>query len=232
MSRSVVFVWFGLLAIGCSPDSRPDEGPDAGGDEGLLPDADLEDEDPYLMPLVAYSGFDGDSTFQVPVYTSLEGATFEIEDEAIAEVEPLVLPPDLEEVLGTFGRSWAMITTRKPGTTAFFATAGTDRLEAALVVAEYDPEVVAIGAERYNEPVDPNETSRIACQTCHGSPTGVDHTPLAMAYFEDEQILQIVAEGLYPGGDPVNDGNHHWDLTEPETAGIVPYLRSLQPRGF
>jgi hypothetical protein len=239
-SRSIALLLSGLLACACSTDLDQDgsddpEGPDAGGED--QPPDDEEDPVEYLMPLVAHTGFDGDSTFQVPVYTSLEDATFELEDESIADIEPVELPPDLEEVLGSFGRSWAMITTQQPGTTAFFATAffataGDVRLDASLMVAEYDPEVVAVGAQRYNEPVDGDQPGRNACQTCHGGPEGVDHTPLATAYFEDQELLQIITTATYPGGDPVNDGNHTWNLTEPESAGIVPYLRSLQPRGF
>jgi hypothetical protein len=45
-------------------------------------------------------------------------------------------------------------------------------------------------------------------------------------------MLQIISDGTYPEGGEVNGGNHHWNLTTAEAAGIVPYLRSLQPRGF
>jgi mono/diheme cytochrome c family protein len=232
MSRSIALFCFGLLAFGCSPDGGVSAGGPDAGEVSDDPEDPQDPEDHYLMPSVAYSGFDGSSTFKVPVYTTLEDAVFEIEDGAVAEVEPVVLPPDLEEVLGSFGRSWAMIITQQPGTTAFFATAGGVELEATLVVAQYDPDDVAIGAERYNEPVDAGQPGRIACQNCHGGPGGVDHTPLAMAYFEDHEILQVIVEGAYPDGGEVNDGNHIWDLTEAEAAGIVPYLRSLQPQGL
>ena len=233
MTRFNVLLCVGVLALGCGSDPDAPGGPDGGvAADGSPEDGDAEPEAHALMPEVAYSGFDGERTYQVPVYTTMEDAVFAVEDGAVAEVEPLVLPEELEEVLGSFGKSWAMITTLQPGTTAFTASAGAIELEATLVVAEYDPAVVAAGEERYNAPANANETDRIACQSCHGAPDGADHTPLAMAYFQDAEILQMVVEGQYPEGGEVNGGNHRWNLTEAEQAGIVPYLRSLQPRGL
>ncbi|HLU65037.1 MAG TPA: cytochrome c [Kofleriaceae bacterium] len=231
----------GLVTLACSPGSGPGgdgpgrDGPDGGpgdadgGWSSDFPDGSVEH---YLMPEVAHSGFDGTSTYEVPVYTTLEEAVFEIDDTAVATVEPLVLPPELEDVLGSFGKSWAMITTQQAGTTTFTATAGDVTLEASLIVLAYDPAVVAVGSQRYNDPASPNDTDRIACHSCHGQPDGVDHTPLALAYFEDAEILQMVRDGMYPDGGEVNGGNHKWNFTAEEAAGIVPYLRSLQPRGF
>jgi hypothetical protein len=96
----------------------------------------------------------------------------------------------------------------------------------------YDPADVAVGDARYNDPANPNDTTRIACQECHGGAEGVDHTPLATSWRDDAEMLQIISDGTYPEGGEVNGGNHHWNLTTAEAAGIVPYLRSLQPRGF
>jgi hypothetical protein len=233
VARSIALLSLAVLSAACSPDSAPGRGAD-GGQVDADAGRDALDAAPehHLMPEVAHSGFDGTNSYQVPVYSTLEDAVFDIDDDAIAAIEPVDLPPDLEEVLGTFGKSWAMITTSQAGTASFSATAGEIRLEATLEVLAYDPDDVAVGSERYNDPVNPNDTTRIACQDCHGGPDGVDHTPLAAAYFEDSEMLQIIADGVYPEGGEVNGGNHHWNLTEAEAAGIVPYLRSLQPRGF
>lgn len=235
VSRSLAFVSLALLPLACSPDSAPGAGADGGqlDDDDARPD-DLGDAAPehHLMPVVAHSGFDGTNTFKAPVYTTLEDAVFEIDDDAVAGIEPVELPPDLEEVLGTFGKSWAMITMRQAGTATFAATAGAIRLEATLEVVAYDPADVAVGDARYNDPANPNDTTRIACQECHGGAEGVDHTPLATSWRDDAEMLQIISDGTYPEGGEVNGGNHHWNLTTAEAAGIVPYLRSLQPRGF
>jgi hypothetical protein len=73
-----------------------------------------------------------------------------------------------------------------------------------------------------------------------------------MAFHDDEAILLVITEGHYPDlcvddeGDPCTCDSpgcttepgymlelaHQWDLTEDEADGIVPYLRSLPPRGF
>jgi mono/diheme cytochrome c family protein len=235
MFRSSVLVALGLALAACGSDSGSpggdgDGGP-GGGDGGGEP-ADAAPIEHTLMPAVAHSGFDGVSSYKVPVYTTLEDAAWDIGDQAVATIESVELPPDLEPVLGTFGKSWAMITTASAGTTTFYASADGVDLEASLVVLAYDDAVVAVGDQRYNTPENPNDTDRIACQDCHGAEGGVDHTPLAMAYRDDAELLQIISESEYPEGGMVLDGEHAWNLTEAEADGIVPYLRSLQPRGF
>lgn len=233
MPRTIAVACLGLLPFACSSDPGsvdPDDGGPDGDGDGATP-ADAIPIDHALMPTVAHSGFDGTNTYKVPVYTTLEDAVFAIDDGSLATIEPVELPPELEK-LGTFGKSWAMITTLDDGSTTFTASADGIDLEATLAVLPYDAAVVADGDERYNNPVNANETTRIACQDCHGAPGGVDHTPLAMSYRNDADLLTIIADGMYPEGGEVNGGDHVWDLTEAEAAGIVPYLRSLEPRGF
>lgn len=236
MVRSyLVVLALGLaLAAACGSDSgRDGDGDgDGGPDDGDGAPADALPIEHALMPAVAHTGFDGVNTYKVPVYTTLEDATWDIADEAVATIEPTELPPDLEPILGTFGKSWAMITTVSSGATTFYASAGGVDLEASLDVQAYDPAVVAVGDQRYLAPENPNDTDRIACQDCHGDEQGVDHTPLAVSYRTDSEILQIIADSMYPEGGLVLDGAHAWNLTDAEADGIVPYLRSLQPRGF
>jgi hypothetical protein len=219
-------------ACGSDPDGSPGGSADGGPGDGDAATADAMPIEHALMPSVAHTGFDGVNSYQVPVYTTLEDAAWDIGDEEVATIESVELPPDLEPVLGTFGKSWAMMTTQSAGTTLFYASAGGIDLEASLVVVAYDPADVAAGDMRYNAPENPNGTTRIACQDCHGDEAGVDHTPLAVSYRDDAELLQIIADSEYPEGGMVLDGEHAWDLTEAEAAGIVPYLRSLQPRGF
>jgi len=235
MIRSILLLGLGALAAACGGDD--DQGM-PGGDGGAASDGGGQVDHPdaavvhTIMPMVAHSGFDGTNTYKVPVYTTIEDATFAIVDSAVADIAPATPSPELEDALGSFAKSWAMITTTGPGTTMLSASAGDDQAEATLIVAAYEAADVAVGEQRYNDPANPNDVDRIACMTCHGGPEGVDHTPLALSYYEDAGILQIAADGTYPEGGDVNGGNHTWNFTAAEAAGIVPYLRSLEPRGF
>ncbi len=226
----------GVLAAACGGDDG--SGTPGDGDGGAATDGggDIDYPDAavvhVIMPMVAHSGFDGTNTYQVPVYTTIEDATFAIVDGAVGDIAPATPSPELEDALGSFAKSWAMITTTGPGTTMLSASAGDDQAEASLIVAAYDAADVAVGSQRYNDPANPNDVDRIACMTCHGGPEGVDHTPLALSYYEDAGILEIATEGTYPEGGEVNGGNHTWNFTAAEADGIVPYLRSLEPRGF
>ncbi len=233
MVRSYLLVSLALAgACGSDSDGSPGGDGDGGPGDGDAAAADAMPIEHALMPAVAHTGFDGVNTYKVPVYTTLEDATWDIADEGVATIESVELPPDLEPVLGTFGKSWAMMTTASAGTTTFYASAEGIDLEAMLVVLAYDSSVVAAGDARYNAPENANDTDRIACQDCHGAEDGVDHTPLAVSYRDDTELLQIIADSEYPDGGMVLDGDHAWNLTEAEADGIVPYLRSLQPRGF
>ena len=232
MVRTLVAVGLGVTLAACGGDSGSSGGDGDGGPGGDATAADAMPVEHALMPAVAHTGYDGVNTYKVPVYTTLEDAAWDIADTDVATIESVELPPDLEPVLGTFGKSWAMITTAAAGNTTFYASAGGVDLEASLVVQAYDAAVVAVGDQRYNTPENPNDTDRIACQECHGAADGVDHTPLAVSYRDDTDMLQIIADSEYPEGGMVLDGEHAWNLTEPEADGIVPYLRSLEPRGF
>jgi hypothetical protein len=84
-----------------------------------------------------------------------------------------------------------------------------------------------------------------ACTNCHG-PTattglfqGVEHTPEQTAGFSDQQLTDIVVNGIIPDGG-VYDSTilpyqywqyfHKWaDLSDAEKRGIIVYLRSLTP---
>src|SRR5687768_13664856 len=101
MVRSYVVVCLGLAVAACGSDSGSpggdgDGGPDDGGDGGLADAAPIEHA---LMPAVAHTGFDGVNTYKVPVYTTLEDASWDIGDQAVATIESVELPPDLEPVL-------------------------------------------------------------------------------------------------------------------------------------
>jgi hypothetical protein len=84
-----------------------------------------------------------------------------------------------------------------------------------------------------------------ACTNCHG-PTattgifqGVEHTPEQTAGFSDQQLIDIVVNGIIPDGGTYDNNIipyqywqffHKWrDLTPAQRTGIVVYLRSLTP---
>lgn len=84
-----------------------------------------------------------------------------------------------------------------------------------------------------------------ACTNCHG-PTattgifqGVEHTPEQTAGFSDQQLIDIVVNGIIPDGGTYDSTIipyeywqffHKWrDLTPAQQTGIVVYLRSLTP---
>jgi hypothetical protein len=84
-----------------------------------------------------------------------------------------------------------------------------------------------------------------ACTNCHG-PTattgvfkGVEHTPEQTAGFSDQELTDIIVNGIIPDGGYYDTSIlpqqywqyfHKWaDLTDTERKGIVVYLRSLTP---
>jgi hypothetical protein len=99
-----------------------------------------------------------------------------------------------------------------------------------------------------------------ACTNCHG-PTAVDgpfkdvsHTPEQTGGFSDQELIQIITQGIVPPGgyfdptviDPRCDNTpdcttkamarwqsfHRWsDITSDQYVGVISYLRSLQPEG-
>ena len=84
-----------------------------------------------------------------------------------------------------------------------------------------------------------------ACTNCHG-PTatmgifkGIDHTPEQTAGFSDQELTDIIVNGIIPDGgyyDPSIIPLQYWqffhkwrDLTPAQQKGIIVYLRSLTP---
>ena len=228
-------------------------GSDGGGGGGSsYPDAGPELNDPEsarLFPLEIHTGYDGSAEFRVPVYTDLSKHVFgeaqwSTGDSSIVQVEPVDEPSQYPS-----RGVWAMLTTKGPGQTTVTATIGDYLVGSTVTVASYTPAQVAAGQARYNG----NGTGdRVSCASCHQQAGGVDHSPTEMAHHDDDALLTVITEGHYPDlcvtdeGDECTCGTsgcetepgyvlsveHQWNLTEDEAAGIVPYLRSLAPRGF
>ena len=130
-----------------------------------------------------------------------------------------------------FGDSWGLVDVLGAGTTMVTATSGSQSATAMLVVTQYTQEQVAVGRKRYYEPDNPGG-ARQACNDCHGSVQGADHSPLEMAYFPDDQVLKAIVDGKYDDGYVLQGVDHRWNLTDEEAQGIVPFLRSLAPMVF
>jgi hypothetical protein len=211
--------WLLVLASACTPGT-----------------SEIPPETPYLFPDVIHTGFDnGAHTFRVPIGTNMAGnVQWEVADPSIATLEEIDTPPGYASVAIT----WMMITATAPGTTRIIARLGDAVAEAELTVDTYVAADVDLGDQRYNMPANP-VAGRESCASCHveaggkGVEAGVDHSPIAMTLFTDEDILSVIETSAYPnGGYVVFGGEHIWDLTPEERAGIVPYIRSLDPRGF
>jgi len=236
----------GLLAfsVACSG------GGDGTGSDGGGSHADGNPEAAVVFPPIVHTGFDGSHEFRVPVSTDLsnqvEGeVSWATDDSAVATVESVATPDGYPPSRGV----WAMITTTGAGQTTVTASASRYSVSGQILVAAYTAEQVTAGDTRYHTD---GADDRRACSSCHEAAGGVDHTPTEMAFHEDAALLTVITEGHYPDqcltdeGDPctcdssgctrvpgyVLSVDHTWNLTESEAAGIVPYLRSLPPRGF
>ena len=232
------------LSIACTT------GGDGGGDPdgGSRPDGNPEAA--TIFPPVVHTGFDGVHQFRVPVSTDLSNQIEgEVEwatgDPSIATVESVDTPAGVPPTRGV----WAMTTTTGSGQTSVSATIGAYTVSSPIEVATYTSEQVMAGDTRYHTN---GGEDRDACASCHQASGGADHTPTEMAFHDDAALLVVVTEGHYPDqcltdeGDPctcdttdcslvpgyVLSLDHTWNLTEEEADGIVPYLRSLPPRGF
>lgn len=209
-----------LLALaGCLPGGGGDPGPDA------APPA-------YVFPDILHTGHDGTHVFQVPAGTNLEGdVTWEVVDDPLADVAPTTAPASLQGVAST----WVMVTTAGSGTTRLIAREGDSHGEAMLIIASYAAADVNLGEQRYQTPANPGP-GREACASCHvmagGAATDVDHSPVSMTLYTDDEILSAITTSMYPDGLIIDSGNHVHNLTTDERRGIVPYMRSLPPKGF
>ena len=232
------------LLVACTTGGDGGGDPDGGGRPDGNPEAAV------VFPAVVHTGHDGAHPFRVPVSTDLsnqvEGEdTWTTGDPSIATVEPVATPAGHPAARGV----WAMLTAAGAGETTVSATIAGYTVTAEVLVAAYSSDQVAAGDARYHtEGAD----DRRACASCHEAEGGADHTPTEMAYHDDAALLVVVTEGHYPDqcltdeGEPCSCGSggcelvpgyvlsvdHSWNLTESEAAGIVPYLRSLAPRGF
>jgi hypothetical protein len=217
---SLITLSLGVLVAGCGDSSASGPEPRGhvrphGGDE------------PFVFPPIGYTGTDGTTRFSVPFSSNLKDVTWAVGDPLVAEIRSANAP----QVYAEFGDSWGLVDVLGAGPTMVTATSGSQSATAILVVTQYTQEQVAVGRKRYYEPDNPGG-ARQACNDCHGSVQGADHSPLEMAYFPDDQVLKAIVDGKYDDGYVLQGVDHRWNLTDEEAQGIVPFLRSLAPMVF
>ncbi len=219
-------------------DDGDDDGASSTGDDGPAtePTDDLEMKD-FLMPDLINTGFTGGAeVFKVPLFTDLTGTlTWEVADPSLADVTPVDPPEDYvaaknAEPTKVPDIQFAMLTTKKAGSSKVLVKSAGKTAEAQLTVKTYTSAAYAVGQARYRTAAD---GARQPCAGCHEKPDGADHSPSWLALFDDDDVLSAIQTGVYASDKyEVNGGNHKWTLTDEEKGGIMAYLRGLAPRGF
>lgn len=220
-------------------DDGDDDDTSVGDTQSEKPPTDPTDEfdmKDFLMPDIINTGFTGGAeVFKVPLFTDLTGTlTWEIADPTLAEITPVAPPADYTEYKkeepDAPDLQFAMLTTKKAGTSTVFVSGGGKKAEAQLVIKAYTSAAYAVGQARYK---NAGADARQPCAGCHEKPDGADHSPSWLALFDDDDVLSAIQTGVYAVDKyEVNGGNHKWNLTEEEKTGIMAYLRGLAPRGF
>lgn len=199
---------------------------------------DLPDIKDFLWPFVIHTGYtDGTQVFRVPLETDLPGQlTWTVADPSIAEVTPIDPPADYlewkKEEPDAPDLQFAMLTSKKAGTTTVRVSGGGKTAESELIVRGYTAQDFNVGQTRYKTG---GTGDRQPCAGCHEKPDGWDHSPYWLAIVPDEEVLGAIQTGEYvfeDGTIKLNKGNHKWNLTEEEKTGILAYLRGLPPKGF
>jgi hypothetical protein len=187
-----------------------------------------------FMPSQAYSGFDGEHAFKVPVAVYDSGDDLEVSatDSAAADIVPAQLEnPERND--GTIDNGkYFLVTVKRPGTITLKATSGGKTVEGTITVTEYDASRWQVGKTRY-ENQGPNGDP--PCTQCHVNGEAIDHSPAALATATDEKVAAVITTGISTAGFPIrvdHPSGHRWQVTESERNGLVTYLRSLEPRGF
>jgi len=175
-----------MAVMGCGSSS---EEPTRGGEE-------MPSYGDSIYPEKIQSGFDGTNVYKVPV--SFFGAG----DVVWASSDPSVATIEKATRSGTDDLlkegQWAMITSKKPGKVTITATSGTATARAELTVNGYTAAQNTAGKTRYTTAGTGFAGSM--CATCHGGPTGVEHSPSTIAGYDDPALVSAITTAAYPDG--------------------------------
>lgn len=198
-----------------------------------------------------FTGFDGTNAFKVLVDLGVSGElpeTIQLSEEqaekfytspeyeaaAKAEVGKLSFEADAAFVTVKMVEEYAEgrvyeLTTVKSGATTLKGKYAAKELPLALQITAYTAAQVTAGRQRYNAAVA-GATPSAACATCHRAATGVDHSPYYMSQFTDAALLSTIESGVNTDDNYQTQAPHKMTFTgAADKAGIVPYLRSLDP---
>lgn len=199
-----------------------------------------------------YSAFDGTHTFQVPavVVGSNQQVTWFGDSSMVGMQADMERPNEV------------LLTMLKPGITTIHVQSADGKCGSApLTISAALESDWEIGSKRYNDglsvhltgpakagtgsPLESDGMAGPACTNCHGETatnsafTDVSHTPEQTGGFSDDDLLNIILRGTFPGNGtfdstivayPVWQSFHRWtDITSDQQAGIIVYLRSLTP---
>jgi mono/diheme cytochrome c family protein len=219
------------LAIACSsaatptdygPAPTPSETSNANADAG----ADVIPTFPslHVLPAQTHSGFDGTHAFKVPVAVyGGSGVKLVASDPSMVDIAPT----KLVDPTGDSG-DYFMVTTKKAGTVTLTAIAGASSASATLSISAYTLDEYSVGEHRYTTAA----TSGPACVSCHSANGGIDHSPSRLASAKDTDVVTVITTGILVEGSPITAVRHKWAVSDTEAAGLVAYLRALEPRGF
>ncbi len=238
----IVAAW--LATAGCSDDAPAAQPQGQDCVIGLPADA-------QMFPPVIHTGFNGRDDFLGPISLNFVPDSWKVADPSIATVE------QHEKCNPVFRGIGALVHPKKAGQTTITAVKNGMEFTLELYVADYTADEIDLGKKRYYEPENPSATRR-ACASCHQQPGGADHSPLAIGFYDDAIVRAVATTGMSPkcvsqvsgsecvcgGQDPgcyeipeeqrvLNvPGGHSWEFTATELDAIVPYLRSLTPKGL
>jgi hypothetical protein len=189
-----------------------------------------------FMPATIHSGFDGRRTFKAPI------AVYDADDdlEVVAD-DPAAVTIARTRLTNSAGDTgeYFMITTRTAKTVKLTATSGGRTATATILISEYDATRWGVGEIRYE---NGGPAGNPPCTRCHVDGRAIDHSPASLASATDSQVGVIVTSGVRPGPAPITTVScddcsdrgkqHRWSVTNEEKAGLITYLRALEPRGF
>jgi hypothetical protein len=244
MRRTHLVVFLSLLGVtACSGggEGSGDKGTDGGNPNsplGLTGWMTLRSQAPGQETY--YSGRDGTNIYQIPIAFVGDGdIQFAVMDTSIASIVTTIRAdhsmyasiPD-----GVVLRI-VLLKTGAAGTTTVNATFAGKTYPCTLMVTAYAPSDVTLGDQRYNNPANPNTTTRIACNSCHM--TLNKHSTALLGDLSPDEILHTAVDGIgvalrNPNTGEVQtyqplNGMHKWDVTAAERVGIVAFLRSRDP---
>ncbi len=202
-------------------------GSNNGSDANGQPPVNAPDVELQVMPFASYSGFDGKHPFKVPiaVYGADADVTLTASDPASVNITKVKLTTP-----GNDQGAWFFAETKKAGTITLTASSKGKTADTTLTVKGYDAASYDSGKARYMNGSDDGKDP--ACTKCHDAQNGgIDHSPAALASDQDPDVQAIITTGIV-NEHPITSVVHKWSATNSELAGLVIYLRSLEPNGF